>query len=472
MFSESGLRRLRCRRRRESIDIDSTSLLLHSTPAHECGHKDHEKVARYLISLITDRSWIDRRIETVKLLDEGRYERRVTLDISQTELRRRANEIGIAQSNILPVPFAFLEKTLLLDIDLCDGDQQRLPVLTSDQDSFAAQLLLMALFEDEMGRAAERDEAEMLYKLCRGFYHDTQDSASKLDILMDGLPPERSNLIRYAHYFRQHYPVMTYVPVNSDGTYLLKYRLVESTYTRHKRTVAEALCVDATNYAVETVLDVPRQHLRVLAPPGTFFVTAHLYRDGSTGSPVGYLSRVTPDRAIAYVGEVDAVSGSGHIFGLSLRPRAAGAFTATLIFSLISVLVLTSGLVGEFLGRLLTERNTSGLEADPTVALILAVPSIGVAYILRGDEHALSGYIVSWLRTLLLSSAALTFVAALSIALNGWPWTVRVAWLVALFANLVSIIVNFAAWISSRRALRDTEAASGETLSLSVESLP
>lgn len=74
-------------------------------------------------SLLIDRSWITRQVNSIKLIDTRIYEKRSTYDINCRELRRRAREYGFSLAGgaiLLPIRIGVIDE--LIDLDVRDKD--------------------------------------------------------------------------------------------------------------------------------------------------------------------------------------------------------------------------------------------------------------------------------------------------------------------------------------------------------------
>ena len=86
-------------------------------------HENMRSIEGFYWSLLIDRSWITRQVNSIKLIDTRIYEKRSTYDINCRELRRRAKEYGFALTGgaiLLPIRVGFADE--LIDLDIRDKD--------------------------------------------------------------------------------------------------------------------------------------------------------------------------------------------------------------------------------------------------------------------------------------------------------------------------------------------------------------
>lgn len=82
-----------------------------------------QSVEGFYWNLLTDRSWITRQVNSIKLIDTKIYEKRSTYDINCRELRKRAKEYGfslVGGAILLPIRIGIADE--LIDLDVRDKD--------------------------------------------------------------------------------------------------------------------------------------------------------------------------------------------------------------------------------------------------------------------------------------------------------------------------------------------------------------
>ena len=97
---------------------------------------------RFYWELYSDRSWLLRQVNTIKLVDTKIYEKRSTYDIDCRNLRDRALQCGIDPNKEIILPLWLGEGNTLIDLDIRDEDGVCLSLIKSDD---AEQFMNIAL---------------------------------------------------------------------------------------------------------------------------------------------------------------------------------------------------------------------------------------------------------------------------------------------------------------------------------------
>jgi hypothetical protein len=144
-------------------DIPGTSEVL--TEAEPDLSKEQQAIARASLQvgrmLQGDRSWINRRVETVEMLSHEQTRRRVSVDFTLSDSQR--DNLSLPWGTIVPI--ATLEKAPLKDFDVWDESGSTVPVLGELQNATLAHgaLLVTALdVLDSAGISPEFSEVETL----------------------------------------------------------------------------------------------------------------------------------------------------------------------------------------------------------------------------------------------------------------------------------------------------------------------
>jgi hypothetical protein len=110
-------------------------------------------LGRLVDALITENmSWINRRVETISILQDHGETRSVSVDVDLAELKRIAEsaavEFGIkGNGGFVPVPLGWMAKGLILDFSVRDAENRPLSVWRSPDDSRASWASLMAILK-------------------------------------------------------------------------------------------------------------------------------------------------------------------------------------------------------------------------------------------------------------------------------------------------------------------------------------
>ncbi|SKV51946.1 Uncharacterised protein [Mycobacteroides abscessus subsp. massiliense] len=183
----------------------------------------------------------------------------------------------------------------------------------------------------------------------------------------------------------------------------------------------EGLGIDPEVYSIDapSIGRAQREHLRIVAPNGTFLTSATLSTLPPLEQPTQpifgnkYIRRVTPERAVLY----SWLSPPGVykvLFGLrpSLREFRVPALT-TLI---LSFLILALGSAGEWAYGILSDISKD--RSESAVALLLVIPTLAVAYIAREGEHEIRAHLLQYMRYLVGVAGFFTLTAAIALTLR------------------------------------------------------
>ena len=97
---------------------------------------------RFYWELYSDRSWLLRQVNTIKLVDTKLHEKRSTYDIDCRSLRDRASQCGIDPNKEIILPLWLGEQNTLIDLDIRDEYGVCLPLIKSND---AEQFMNIAL---------------------------------------------------------------------------------------------------------------------------------------------------------------------------------------------------------------------------------------------------------------------------------------------------------------------------------------
>lgn len=434
-------------------------------------------VGKYFRRLLNDQSWVRRRVETVEVTSTISTERRVSLDIDVSRLVNIAKECNIEDTKYLYFPLTLLTKRLLIDFDVTDESGRSLSLATSDEDSYAAQALLLASLD-----AADMDPAKFSPHVMKKMYDIVKDEPLRQDArtianisrlqqntgilgwqlqnptaadrqLWGELFKQREYLLRVTEFTTQYMPIVRID--TSESLRIIKYSTMESEWTWSRRGMRFRERIGWSpayfGFNAPSLGRAQRDHFRVCAPRDSF-VTAAVVRSVTGGpgplepadSGENFIGRITPGRALVYTQNRKSSGPSQVVVGL--RPTTRGFITPAFWGPLISAVLLALGAIGQrVFGVLDTIKDNS---AEPAVALLVVVPSVLAAYLARDDEHQVRSVLLMVPRHLVAGTSALTFVAAISIiARFSGPtlfniWTVCGALCFAIFCFLATICLR------------------------------
>lgn len=374
-------------------------------------------LCKYFGRVYSDPNWVKRRVETVKLVDLRRIERRVTLDIDAHRLKSLAQGCGFeldanSADPVLPVPLTLLKKGLYLDFDVRDSTGGSLPLVTSDEDSCAAQSIMFdSLSRSGLLSSLTTDMGDLLYSIARS-------SPSEDDVLALNQPdPEDVNidawdLTRFRgniksdddatwkslfenEQFKRLVATFTlsYLPIiyidACNPRQLIKYRFVESEFFFSARKWSQRLSVRPSSVIVEAPAfgRAEREHLRLIAPSGINIIDMGVVRvvtaaDTAAGfRPRGtndrYQARVALERGALYASRADKVR---HVVVADVQPDSSEFLTPAFFAVAIAAVLLLGGGIYQMLAQVFSD-------VQSTIALLLTVPSAAAAFLARSGEH-------------------------------------------------------------------------------------
>ncbi|MBT9275952.1 hypothetical protein KMZ32_17900 [Phycicoccus sp. MAQZ13P-2] len=421
------------------------------------------------LALLTDRSWVSRRVETVRFLSATSLERNVSFDIDSARLGHLLATSGHPIDAPLLLPLLKLRKNLLLDLDLRVTDGSPAQVARSDEDAVASQGIMLQVLHAAgvvnsrislgIGRtilAAARgmpsaadvrtlllgqpNEVE-LWRLDRSA-ENYDDESREWDSLIKTQP----DFARWLTTFTLDFLLMTPVHLRNIPT-MFKFRYVE-TQEPAAMTLGERL--NLVSYL--NLLEAPgvgaasREHLRIEGPSGMLIDDVDLYDMASDPNvpqnPVAardhrsFERRVVLDRAVVYTSSPP--TGSYYV-AVSMRANPAGFIRRSQYLVALTGVVLVLGGVAEILWRVLSASSNA---VEPTVALLLVVPTLLLAYVSREGDHEILGDLLRFPRlviafTGLVSLGAATgFVFGLQCEPLAALWIASGAWCLVVFGWL------------------------------------
>jgi hypothetical protein len=437
-----------------------------------------EAVGRYFLSLVDEPDWLLRRVETMEFLDSNRAQRRISIDIDVDKLKAVANQHGLPFSNRLYVPLTLLAKNLLIDFDVTGQNSESLSVVTSDQDSHAAFSLLLALAAESGFNPTSFSVGmlQKLYKIVSDIPSSTEINAienaqalagSSITIdswqLEQGITASATDLITWENLFRverflryimtftaKYMPIVA-IDTNNTGS-IVKFRIVdlERSFLGSDVTFRERLAIDQQLIAVDapSIGRAQREHLRIVAPGGTF-VTSAIVRsvasNASTGTALApsraqdsYHRRLTTTRAVIYTRRT--ATGPHHVV-LALRPKLSGFSTPSMLSVVLIILLLGLGSIGQMTAGIIDDvkANTS----DAAVALLLLIPSAFSAYLAREGEHEIRATLLRTPRYAVGATSLLALIGAISITAGFSGHVVAIVWAIsaALCVPVLALLV-------------------------------
>lgn len=450
------------------------------------------EVGSLTLSLLEDRTWVRRRVETVSIETSETITRNVSLDVDMTEILRRyrtATKPQLFPVDRIPIPVASLPKALFLTFDLTDGSGSRLPLEPSTVDSRLATGALLAKLQS-LGFSISRitlpvfehlasitlafpadpifaghgDERNYLPRLERNVNGATAVDVATWDAMV--AQQQFRDMLRT---FATNY-LPTVVLGRSPGTALVRFGYVESLTPSDGTTSIEG---HTEGVLWETLLRVPAlpwarsSHTRVKAPPGLMIDDVFVVeRQGDlTEGPVltepveniYYHRRLSHDRVAIYAPKFP--EGAEYNLYLTLRPERRGILRQAQYLLLASTTLLLAGAAWNFA----TSRLGHGA-TEACVVIILLLPSLMLALDAREGEHELVSAVLRGVRRMLALAAGFNVAAAAMLAVGIDKLPLSVAWTVGgLFTLWLAIrlvrLNQFSAAVeeSTSRIVKDTQ---------------
>ena len=422
-----------------------------------------EKIGRLIEPLISqDLSWIDRRKQTVEILDDTALRRQISVDFSLRRSARPLLEAGKDDdTSLFCAPVYVLPKAPanLMAFDLEDEGGNALSLIGREDNARISSAVL--------ARMARRILQEHKKDLPNGLDQELRriaqaDAAAGTECVRRvlnpaGTPWEAELKVvgaddRFVWWLRTlgHSSIVAVLyRARRPGRKLVKLRFEQPIASEQRRLAR----LGWSSYRVgidSPLIEARRFHLEAQSPPGLRITKARFTDDGSQVAigDSGFLRRVhlyRPGAERAGAGTAVLwlrVSGQGFIGG---APLAAGLVTLALTACWASA-------------REIATNPTSA------PALLVVLPGLIATYIGRADQHALTTRLLSTARRLLLFAALLAYTGAAKIALGGGPATgpaldermssLRL-WLgVLALASLLPLIGLGITWLQGRVGMR------------------
>lgn len=452
-------------------------------------------VAEFWLDLLEDPSWIVRRVETVTLVELEAYERSVSIDVDAAEVRKRLNAHQLDADRAVRLPLAIIPKGLLLDFDLHDSSGEPLPVLSRADDSKIAVAVMLAAIARSTHRPMSDIPTELIQFLGdQAFTFPDEDDPDRKASLGVALVRWREwldheTVTRWMRALTEGFLIVTEMQLGS-GRQIVKYSRLETDsdddiellrspqsdrwykprrWPFYPQRPSHPVVVRAAG-----ALRAESEHVRVVAPTGTFFASPAMLTavpDTHEHLSIDYSSRIGGGRAVFNI-RSDAKN-PRHLpvvyFVGALLPDMHGFRVPVRIFMTLAALALLGGGLAEwrwgFLGRL-----SDAL--DPAVTILLLLPTLFLAYIVREGEHAARRRLLTILRGIALSSLLPLLAGALVLLIDSdliLDWVVASTWIIA---GVIDAALAIWFWVLTGRiqgAARFVETAAAQTTEWTIE---
>ncbi len=362
-------------------------------------------------------SWIERRKESVRLLDDTALRRQITVDFS---LRRTVEPLLEEQvegrDSLFCAPVFVLPKSpaSFRSFDLLDEDDHSLFLIGREDNARISAEALIALVKE---RSELEPKAALPPELERELRRLAQWEAGKAEQIAERLispggpwPTELAGIRVDDHVCGwlktlSHSSIVA-VLFRSAGPRrkLMKLSFEEDINTKQRR-------LTRLGWApYEVMIDSPRIearsfHFEAEAPAGLRISEAQL-TDSEREDPIAQKGSV---KRVHLYREAAERAGAGTTV-LSLDVAGPGFVSGAMLASSLTIAALFACAI-----------RASAIAANPTSApaLLLVLPGLIASYVARPDRHALTTRLLSFARVLLLGVALCAYIAAARVALGG-----------------------------------------------------
>lgn len=403
-------------------------------------------VAAAIYALLIDPvSWIHRRVEAIEFIDDRLIRRRVSIDFTVP-----AEIAGFMRTDrrVLPyVPLTLLRKRTLRNFDLDSAEGAPIPVLTKAENEAIAARSLVGAAGGALGADPSSDVADRLFHVA-----STSPESARAEIASwQALTAARGEPLNEWNILVTNPAFLDYANALADNFILLavmdpdpgERRIVKLGYDEQppaeesfRRRVVRSFGWRQTRFEFEAaaVSQAASYHLEVTAPIDLEVTCArlHLHRSASDEDASTETDMRPGARAHLYVSGVEPGSVADVV--VDLHARRSGLLRAAVFVSGLSSLLL---LGADFhLARL-----ASPGQAEAAATILLLVPTLLAAYVVRPGEHHLATSMLVGVRLLVVMSASATVFGAglLAVGYSERTWVDEI-WLAPLALSLACTV--------------------------------
>lgn len=402
--------------------------------------------------MLTWRSWVHRRRESVLFRDEAVASRRIALELTVPDASAHAVQ-SAGNESLYFLPLTRLRKRVFTNFDVRDETGRALPLLLGDQCNEISTAALTALIRKQNVEVTP-DVEEKCAKVAAEGPSGARLAARALGVVPAGTALATSSILRapsgkianpsrvleqLTRALIRNY--VMYVPlVGTPGT----KRIIEFSYDE----IVEDPNVSAWEtlqraagwrgkkvwFPVPSLGDVPSYHLEVAAPEGLQITRRHFIvrRAGSEDKSAQDRFRRGPYGRARFYHKTEP--GEVGFALVNLRPRTATIVRTACVTAWVAVALLAVAGIATAAGAF-----DEGSRSAPT--LLLFVPSAISAYIARSSDHAMTADMVFGLRIGALLPGAYSFAGAAVLAVSADPSACAVLIILAVLA-----LVTAAGW--------------------------
>jgi hypothetical protein len=384
-----------------------------------CLPPDDQFVGAVLYELLLDQStWVHRRVETIEVLDEVSVGRRVSIDLTLGSDLEAFSPPGSETIGMLPL--TMLKKRTLRNFDLRDGHGLPMPMLTKGDNARYAAASLIVNAEGILDTALPADLARCLREVV-GERPPAENSAfqvlrNRADSPSDPRRAELRTLLDEESFFdhasalAENFVLLAAHELELDRRQLFKLSYEEPAgevdgLDRTKRTLERlGWSRKGIVITVPTVSLSASFHLEVQAPPDLEIDAARLHFEAEKDGVEPPDDILDDDRERAHLYAPGLATGISAKAVIYLRHRRDGYLAAAFLTGLLITALLAAGLAR-------ITQISSPEESQTAATLLLVVPTILAAYIVRPGEHRLATRVLLGLRLFVMIEAACAIVA-------------------------------------------------------------
>ncbi len=411
--------------------------------------------------LITEpAAWMNRRVEAFELIDDVTVRRRVSLDFTlppEVVLSRAEQKtVEITTESLPVVPLTILRKRKLRRFDLRDEEGAAVPVLTTSENGLVSWAALCQLAEAVTNRWPRRANGPSgrLRRELRAIATGTPPAAAEaLDWLSRNSTGRRlladTDFNLMARLLENSFVLFAEIGPEPGRRRILKLAYEEPLKYAMPDEPAEQLSPDWkvqlgwSPYPLEISLPAVGTarsfHFELGVPDGLEIVSSSLDVGEQSLTSETFVGRRT------HLGLDEPTYGSVGRALVRVRAERQGFLSSALLLGLVTFVLLVVGFI-----RL----DVIATEVEAVGPVLLIVPALLAAFLVRPGEHALASRILAGTR-IALTVAGVANVAAAAILVADLDPEVRcVAWWLPLLLSTIGVVVPAGGWLAAGSAQR------------------
>lgn len=411
--------------------------------------------------LITEpAAWMNRRVEAFELIDDVTVRRRVSLDFTLPPevvvSPEKPETVEITAESLPVVPLTILRKRKLRRFDLRDEEGAAVPVITTTENGLVSWAALCQLAEIVTNRWPRRAKGPggRLRRELRTIATGTPAAAAKaLEWLSQNRTGRRlladADFSEMARLVEEGFVLFAEVPPEPGRRRILKLSYEEPLQPSEQ----DARAVQSSSdwkvqlgwspYPLEISLPAVGTaqsfHFELGVPDGLEIVSSSLVVAGTSLTSETFVGRRT------HLGLDEPTYGSVGRALLRVRAERQGFLSSALLLGLVTFVLLVVGFL-----RL----DVIATEVEAVGPVLLIVPALLAAFLVRPGEHALAGRILAGTRIALTLAGMANVVAAGILVADLDPEARCLAWWLPLLLSAIGVVVPAGGWLAARPGQR------------------